>query len=102
MPAVISHAMPKVACPGDNLFFLALLEENPGAGKLNRGSFVRRQTFGGVAQLEERLICNQEVMGSNPITFHYSCVAQLEEHLATNEKVVGSTPAVTTKKFSGL
>ena len=41
----------------------------------------------------------QEVMGSNPITFHYSCVAQLEEHLATNEKVVGSTPAVTTKNF---
>ena len=69
MPAVISHAMPKVACPGDNLF-LALLEENPGAGKLNRGSFVRRQTFGGVAQLEERLICNQGVMGSSPITFH--------------------------------
>ena len=58
--------------------------------------------IGGVAQLEERLHGMQEVMGSNPITFHYSCVAQLEEHLATNEKVVGSTPAVTTKKFSGL
>ena len=27
--------------------------------------------FGGVAQLEERLICTQEVTGSNPVAFHY-------------------------------
>ena len=39
MPIVNSHIVPQVACPGDNPL-LALLEEKPGAGILNRVSCV--------------------------------------------------------------
>ena len=48
--------------------------------------------IGGVAQLEERLICTQEVTGSNPVTFHYGPLAQLEERLHGMQEVIGSNP----------
>jgi hypothetical protein len=56
-------------------------------------------THGDVAQLAERLVRNEEVMGSTPIfsTRHhrtYAHVAQMEEHSPCKRDVPGSIPGV--------
>ena len=51
--------------------------------------------FGELAQLGERLLCKQEVNGSNPLfstTLVCAGVTQLVEYLVANQIVVGSSP----------
>ena len=52
------------------------------------------KTFGAIAQLEERLICIQEVVGSIPSgsTKINAPVAQLVEHIHGKDGVIGSNP----------
>ncbi len=45
-----------------------------------------------VAQLVEQLICNQQVVGSNPIGGSTAGVAQLAERQPSKLNVVGSIP----------
>ena len=49
-------------------------------------------SIGAIAQLEERLICIQEVVGSIPSgsTIFYASIAQLVEHFHGKEGVISS------------
>lgn len=66
MPIVNSHIVPQVACPGDNPL-LALLEEKPGAGILNRVSCViGHNEWARMIRLEASWLCKPVVVGSSP------------------------------------
>ena len=57
--------------------------------------------FGSLAQLVERFVRNEEVIGSRPICIHYGSVAKwTSRHLATNEKNPGSTPGGITNNMA--
>jgi hypothetical protein len=48
--------------------------------------------LGAIAQLEERLICIQEVVGSIPSGSTTAPIAQLVEHIHGKDGVIGSSP----------
>ena len=58
----------------------------------------RHVSNGGLAQLEERLLCKQEVRGFDSPSFHFffADVAQLAEQRTRNAQVAGSFPVVGT------
>lgn len=53
--------------------------------------------FGALVQLEECLLCKQEVMGSNPISSTIIAVAGLAISSPVKRVVVGSIPIILTK-----
>ena len=50
------------------------------------------KTFGAIAQLEERLICIQEVVGSIPSGSTNAPIAQSVERVLGKDEVIGSNP----------
>ena len=61
---------------------------------------IGNQVSGGIAQLVERLVRNEKVSGSNPLTstklFNEGGIAQLVEHLLCKQDVSGSNPLAST------
>ena len=56
--------------------------------------FTKSNIVGPVAQLGERLICIQEVIGSIPFRSIVGWLAQLVEHLLYTQAVGGSSPSL--------
>lgn len=105
MPIVNSHIVPQVACPGDNPL-LALLEEKPGAGILNRVSCViGHNEWARMIRLEASWLCKPVVVGSSPTgstknKFGLPC--SLEATYLRKVGVMGSIPMWSTKLHTGF
>ena len=68
----------------------------------NMGSNPVRVTYGGLAQLGERLPYKQRVTGSSPVSSIYESLAQSVEHLTFNQRVDSSSLSRLIVGFAGV